>query len=165
VAEFGVRTKTLIVAGLALVLVCAPALAAPGEGAFRAGDYPRAAKSVGPAAERGNARAQAILGFMYANGRGVPQNYALSVYWLRRGAEQGNPAAQQQLGLMYDKGHGLPVDHVLAHMWLNLASAATKGREHEDNVRLRDAVASKMSLGQLSDARYLASAWVPKRER
>ncbi len=77
----------------------------------------------------------------------------------------GRSSAQRLLGLMYDKGHGLPVDHVLAHMWLNLAAAATKGREHEDNVRLREAVASKMSLGQLADARNLASGWVPKRER
>ena len=78
---------------------------------------------------------------------------------------QGNPVAQHLLGLIYDKGMGVPTDHVAAHIWLNLAAARTKGNEHEDNVRLRDAVASKMSLGQLSDAQYLARAWVPKPER
>ena len=117
-----------------------------------------------PAAERGNARAQAYLGFMHQYGRGVPQNYALAIYWYRRGAEQGNPTAQHLLGLMYDKGMGVPTDHVAAHIWLNLAAARTKGAEHEDNVRLRDAVASKMSLGQLADAQYFASVWVPKPE-
>ncbi len=122
-------------------------------------------KSVGPAAERGDARAQARLGFMYQYGRGVPQNYRLAYYWYRRGAEQGNAAAQHLLGLLYDKGQGTPTDHVLAHMWLSLAAAATKGAEHEDNVRLRNAVASKMSLGQLSDAQLLAVSWVPKSER
>jgi hypothetical protein len=50
-------------------------------------------------------------------------------------------------------------------MWLNLAAARTRGDVHEDNIRLRDAVAGKLSLGQLADAQYLASAWVPKRER
>ena len=136
-----------------------------GEGAYRTEDFPRAVKKVGPAAERGDARAQAYLGFMYQYGRGVPQNYGLAVYWYRRGAEQGNPTAQHLLGLMYDKGLGVVSDHVLAHMWLNLAASRTKGPPHEDNVRLRDAVASKMSLGQLADAQYLARAWVPKPER
>jgi TPR repeat protein len=145
-------------AGL-LVFAFAVALAVPAsvqaarlDSAFRSGNFPRAVKSVGPAAERGDARAQAYLGFMYQYGHGVPQNYRLAYYWYRRGAEQGNASAQHLLGLLYDKGQGTPTDHVLAHMWLSLAAAATKGAEHEDNVRLRNAVASKMSLGQLSDA-------------
>src|SRR3954469_21996359 len=147
------------------VAMLAPAQAARLHSAFRTGDFPRAVKSIGPAAERGNARAQAQLGFLYHYGRGVPQNYNLAYYWYRRGAEQGDPAAQHLLGLLYDKGQGTPTDHVLAHMWLSLAAAATKGPEHEDNVRLRNAVATKMSLGQLSDAQSLAVSWVPKPER
>ncbi|TMJ05571.1 MAG: sel1 repeat family protein [Alphaproteobacteria bacterium] len=148
-----------------LLAPLAPAQSAPrGEGAYRSGDYPRAAARLGPAAERGDARAQGYLGFMYQYGRGVPQNYVLAIYWYRRGAEQGNPVAQHLLGLMYDKGLGVPTDHVAAHVWLSLAAARTKGPEHEDNVRLRDAVANKMSRGQLADAQYLASLWLPKRE-
>ena len=116
-------------------------------------------------AERGNAGAQAKLGFIYATGRGVAQNYALAAYWYRRGAEQGNPAAQHLLGLMYDKGFGVRTDPILAHMWLNLAAARTRGEVHEYNVRLRDAVAGKLSLGQLADAQQLAAAWVPKPEK
>lgn len=155
----------LFFAATALVLLTTPASAQRGEFAYRTGDYPRAAPKIALAAERGDARAQAHLGFMYATGRGVPQNYALAIYWYRRGAEQGNPSAQHLLGLMYDKGHGVPTDHVLAHMWLNLAASRTKGAVHEDNIRLRDAVANKLSLGQLSDARYLAGLWFPKPER
>jgi TPR repeat protein len=141
-----------------------PAQAAPLDRAYRAGDFPRAVKRVGPAAERGDARAQAYLGFMYQYGRGVAQNYALAVYWYRRAAEQGNPSGQHQLGLMYDKGLGVLTDHVAAHLWLSLAASRTKGSEHEDNVRLRDAVAAKMSFGQLYDAQYLAQLWAPKPE-
>jgi TPR repeat protein len=144
----------------------APVQAAPlGEGAYRSGDYLRAVKRIGPAAERGDARAQAYLGFMYQYGRGVPQNYGLAIYWYRRAAEQGNAVGQHLLGLMYDKGMGVATDHVAAHIWLNIAASRSKGAEHEDNVRLRDAVASKMSLGQLSDAQYLARVWAPKPER
>jgi len=152
-------------ATILLLAALAPAQSAPrGESAYRSGDYPRAARRIGPAAERGDARAQGYLGFMYQYGRGVPQSYPLAIYWYRRGAEQGNPVAQHLLGLMYDKGMGVPTDHVAAHIWLSLAAARTKGAEHEDNVRLRDAVANKMSLGQLADAQYLANIWVPKRE-
>ena len=154
-----------VFATVLLFAALAPARSAPlGESAYRSGDYPRAARRIGPAAERGDARAQAYLGFMYQYGRGVPQSYVLAIYWYRRGAEQGNAVAQHLLGLMYDKGMGIPTNHVAAHIWLNLAAARTKGAEHEDNVRLRDAVASKMSLGQLADAQYLASIWVPKLE-
>ena len=158
-------------AGCVFALVLAMAAVAPvqaaplGEGAYRSGDYLRAVTRIGPAAERGNARAQAQLGFMYQYGRGVPQNYGLAIYWYRRAAEQGNAVGQHLLGLMYDKGMGVATDHVAAHIWLNIAASRTKGVEHEDNVRLRDAVASKMSLGQLADAQYMARAWVPKPER
>lgn len=161
-----VRSIFCVSVAVATLFVLAPARGAPpGDWAFRSGDYPSAVRKVGPAAERGNARAQAHLGFLYQYGRGVPQNYALAAFWYRRSAEQGNPVAQHLLGLMYDKGQGVPTDHVLAHMWLNLAASRTRGAEHEDNVRLRNAVASKMSLGQLADAQQLASAWVPKPER
>lgn len=157
------RAATFL-AALALLAFAPAAGAQPGQWSYRSGDYPAAARRLGPVAERGNARAQAYLGFMYQYGRGVPQNHALAVYWYRRGAEQGNPVAQHLLGLMYDKGFGVLVDHVLAHMWLSLAAARTRGREHEDNVQLRDAVASKMSKGQVADAQALAAAWIPKRE-
>jgi uncharacterized protein len=150
---------------LALVAFVPAAGAQRGEWSYVTGDYPAAARRTGPAAERGDARAQAHLGFLYQYGRGVPQNHALAVYWYRRSAEQGNAIAQHLLGLMYDKGQGVFSDYVLAHMWLSLAAARTKGPQHEDNVRLRDAVASKMSKGQVADAEALANAWFPKPER
>ena len=56
------------------------------------------------AAEQGDAYAQIYLGFMYANGRGVPQDYKAAVKWYRLAAEQGNAEAQFYLGLMYQDG-------------------------------------------------------------
>ena len=157
--------KWSLLVGLSLALVAiVPAKSAPLDGAYRAGNYPRAIKRIAPAAEAGNPRAQAFLGFMYQYGRGVAQNYALAAYWYRRSAEQGNPTAQHLLGLMFDKGLGVPTNHVAAHVWLSLAAARTKGPDHEDNVRLRDAVATKMSFGQLYDAQALAQTWAPKPE-
>lgn len=156
----------LFIALTALALLSgAPASAADSSvWAYRAVKTARPLPLTVAAAERGDARAQAQLGFMYATGRNVPQNYALACFWYRRAAEQGHPAAQHLLGLMYDKGFGVPADHVLAHMWLNLAAARTRGDVHEDNIRLRDAVAGKLSLGQLADAQQLAAGWFPKPE-
>jgi TPR repeat protein len=158
--------KSVLAVVLVGLLGAAPVQAAEASGwALRAVTYRGALPPLVAAAQSGNAAAQARLGFMYATGRGVPQNYTLACYWYRRGAEQGNAAAQHLLGLAYDKGFGVPTDYILAHMWLNLAAARTRGDTHEDNVRLRDAVAGKLSLGQLADAQQLAAVWVPKRER
>jgi uncharacterized protein len=47
-----------------------------GVSAFKRQDYVAASRSFIPLAERGNAAAQAYLGYMFETGRGVPQNYA-----------------------------------------------------------------------------------------
>ena len=147
--------------GMALFAALGSAQAAPLDGAFRAGDYPRAIKRIAPAAERGNARAQAYLGFMYQYGRGVAQNYPLAVYWYRRGAQQGNATAQHLLGLMFDKGQGVRQNYIEAHKWLNLATAHAPPRAREYSARLRDAVETKMTRGEIGVARLRAAEWAP----
>jgi TPR repeat protein len=114
-------------------------------------------------AERGDARAQATLGFMYANGRGVPQSYDVAVDWYLQAAEQGDPTGQYLLGLMYDKGFGVTRDVILAHMWLNLAAAHAPRQNRENVLRLREAVASKMTRAQIAVAQQLAVDFVPGR--
>jgi TPR repeat protein len=136
-----------------------------GSAAFLREDYVTAARILGPLAERGVAQAQTYLGFMYANGRGVPQNYFEAAHWYYRAACQDDAVAQYMLGVMYDKGQGVPEDRIEAHKWLNLAAAHAPRRDREDWVRIRDAVASKMSLAQLAVARELAFAWRPRPER
>lgn len=128
-------------------------------------DDTAAARIIVPLAEHGDGRAQTLLGYMFANGRGVPQNYVESAYWYRSASEQGNATAQYMLGLMYDKGHGVPQDYVLAYKWLNLAVAHANGRERQDWVRIRDAVATKLSLAELTVAQRLALEWQPTRSR
>ena len=114
-------------------------------------------------AQRGDAHAQAILGFMYANGRGVPQSYDVAVDWYVQSAEQGDPTGQYLLGLMYDKGFGVTTNIILAHKWLNLAAAHAPRPNRENVLRLRDAVASKMTRAQLDLAQQLAVDFVPIR--
>src|SRR5262245_43016996 len=119
-------TRVMFTAVLCALALIGPAQAErfqEGTVALRRHDYPTAALIFRPLAEHGDARAQALLGFMYANGRGVPQSYVEAAQWYRRASEQGNATAQYMLGLMYDKGHGVPQNYVEAHKWLNLAVA------------------------------------------
>src|SRR5262245_26358315 len=75
-------------------------------------------------AERGDADAQARLGYMYEMGRGVPQNYRLASYWYARAAQQGHSGGQYLLSFMFDRGFGVPADHIEAHKWMNLAASS-----------------------------------------
>jgi len=108
---------------------------------------------------RGNARALGRLGFRYENGFGVPQNYVAAADLYLRAAEQGDPFAQCRLGMSYDKGHGVPMDFILAYKWLDLATARASWRERDFYQRLRDAVAQKMSLEQVTEGQRLALIW------
>ncbi len=152
---------------LALALL-APAQAASlrsGLAAFNRGNFNAAAVILGPLAEAGNPRAQSYLGFMYETGRGVPQNYVMAAYWYHRAAEQGETSAQSRLGLLFDKGQGVAQDYIEAHKWLNLAAAHARPPTRDTYARLRDAVASKMTRGEIGTARLLALQWLPVRER
>ena len=65
---------------------------------------------------------------MYAQGRGVPQDYAEAARWYRVAADQGDPQAQYNLGLSYAKGEGIS-DDVSAHMWFNIAASRFGGSD------------------------------------
>jgi len=134
-----------------------------GVAAFRHEEYGRAVAIFGPLAKRGDAVAQTYLGLMYLKGYGVPQNYIRAADWLHAASEQGYGLAQYWLGLMYDKGQGVPQDYVLAYKWLDLAVANARGRERDDWTRIRDAVATKISLAQRTKAQALAAEWRPQR--
>ncbi|HLI99442.1 MAG TPA: tetratricopeptide repeat protein [Bradyrhizobium sp.] len=152
------KTFTDALPALAVALAClASASGFAGENAQDRGD----GRPVVTA--RGNARALGRLGFRYENGFGVPQNYAAATDLYRRAAEQGDVFAQSRLGLSYDKGHGVPQDFILAYKWLDLAAAKASPRERDFYLRLRNAVASKMSTEQIVEGQKLALTWVAVR--
>lgn len=156
----------VLVAGLsgirAIPIAHADALAR-GTAAYSRGDYARAARELTPLAQRGNARALGLLGFLYEHGFGEPQIYSVAADLYTQGAVQGDPFSQAMLGLMYDKGHGVPLDFVLAYQWLNLAAAHASGTQRDAYARFRDAVASKMSFNQIVEGQRLALSWAPGR--
>ncbi|WP_426407614.1 tetratricopeptide repeat protein [Bradyrhizobium ganzhouense] len=154
--------RLLVLATVLGLTVSGPARAdalGAGSAAFSRNNYNTAARLLLPLAERGNARAQALIGFMYATGQGLPQAYEAAGYWYRLAAEQGDTTAQYLLGLAYDKGQGVPQDDVAAYKWLNLAAANAPKRTRENFAKLRNAVASKMSRGQIAAGQWHALRW------
>ena len=136
-----------------------------GVSAFQRQDYASASRAFIPLAERGDRAAQSYLGFMFETGRGVPQNYTEAAMWYRRAAEQGDSLAQYALGLLYDHGQGVPRDIVEASKWLNLSTASSPPRAREARARIRDALTTKMTRGEIAKARLRALEWAPSRER
>jgi TPR repeat protein len=153
-------------AGLLLGAAASPVQAdsiSAARSAYARGDFVRAVRVLTPPALRGDARAQAMLGFMYENGFGTPQAYEVASDLYCQAAAAGNPFGQAMLGLMYDKGHGVPQDVVLAYKWLNLAAAHAGPAQRSYYLRLRNAVASKMSTSQIAAGQALALSWAPGR--
>ena len=154
----------LMIAGLWSVSLAKADEFAAGERAYAHEDYTRAAAIFTREAEQGRAAAQTYLGFMYADGRGVPQDDAKAAQWLRRAADQGTAAAQFLLGMMVDKGQGVKQDFVEAEVWLDLAAANAGPKQRDYWTRIRNAVASKLTRAELAEAQKRALEWRPIRE-
>ena len=125
------RIARLISAGLILwvgaVSVAQAASLLGGRASVGRSDEVAAARRVIQLAQRGDAHAQAVLGFMYANGRGVPQSHDVAIDWYLQAA----------------------------------AHAPRQNREYI--LRLREAVASKMTRAQLDVGQQLAVDFIPSR--
>jgi TPR repeat protein len=149
--------------------------------AYEKGDYATALRLMRPLAEDFGDKddvilAQTLLGVMYSNGYGVPQDGVAAANWYRKAAEQGGASAQYNLGGIYSRGRGVPQDYAaasswwhkaaeqghagaqwsLAHMWLNLAAAGGEA------VEFRDKLAKRMTPAQIAEAQKLAREWKPK---
>jgi len=163
------RTPATLWFGALLTLAAlGSAIAAPtlrqGVAAMVREDYATAVAILSPLAQNGDPAAQAYMGYLYTIGRGVPQDYTQAAIWYRRAADQGHSGAQYELGLLYDKGQGVPVNVIQAEKWLILATAAAPKAAADDRTRMRDAVRTKMTVGELAQARMEALAWQPRRE-
>ena len=73
-------------------------------------------------AEKGDAKAQTLLGDMYGDGLGVAKDEAEAVKWYRKAADQGYATAQFNLGVMYAFGRGVKQDSVEAVKWWRKAA-------------------------------------------
>jgi TPR repeat protein len=89
---------------------------------FLAGRYTEAATLMRKVADQGNATAQGMLGYMYREGKGVPQDFVASVNWYRKAASQGDAEAMGALGLAYHNGEGVPQDYAAAVDWYRMGA-------------------------------------------
>ena len=82
---------------------------------------------------------------IYANGRGVPQDYVTARGWYEKAAAQGDGMAQYNLGALYFYGHGVSQNDVKTYMLWNLPAVRFVGDLQKQAAKYRDKVASRMS--------------------
>jgi len=66
---------------------------------------------------QGDPNAQNRVGWMFANGEGVPQDYKEAAKWFTKAAEQGYALAQLCLGICYAEGLGVEQNYKQAGYW------------------------------------------------
>lgn len=71
----------------------------------------------------GPRRPQAKLGYLYAEGIEVPQDYEQAFYWFSKAAKQGDIDGQYNLGIFYLNGWGVNQNQTMAAQYLAAASA------------------------------------------
>jgi hypothetical protein len=123
------------------------------------GDFRRAFVELLPFAQNSDAKAQFILGSLYAKGQGVYQDSDEAIKWFRKAAEQGHAKAQHNLGGMYYDGLGVSKNYITAYMWYCLA--ASQG--HNDSAKALDNIIEKMTPAQIAEADKMVSEWKTKR--
>jgi uncharacterized protein len=143
------------------VMSASPALAGSdrdfkaGRAAYDLYDNETAIRLWRPLAERGDARAQASLGFMYQNGFGVAQDFASAARWYGIAAEQGQADAQYSLGMLYLTGRGVQQSYMRAHMFCELAMLGGVA----GGLECRESASRRMTADQLSDSYRAAAEW------
>lgn len=83
------------------------------------------------AAQKGDVKAQAKLGYMYRNGENVPRDDHEAFKWMSKAAEGGDDDAQTTLGFIYKDGVGVKQDYSKATFWFK--RAASKNNHHALN--------------------------------
>jgi uncharacterized protein len=154
----GLRGRALLfVAWLSLAAI-GPPLAGDfqsGLSAYNSGDYVGAFRDWLPLAERGDAPAQAGLGFLFHKGLGVFRDDVEAASWFARAAEQDQAEAQLLLGTLFFYGQGVPQNYVTAFAWCEIAQ--TNGQS--DAIECRDAALEHMTNTEMKQSFRLVSEW------
>lgn len=105
------------------------------------------------ASERGHVKATNALGFMYEEGRGVPQDFEEAGRLYLQAMRKGNADSMVNRGLMYDKGRGVAASKMQAYVHFSLGAAyADDPALRGEAVKLRDEVAKQLTPAQLNAA-------------
>lgn len=123
--------------------------------AYNSRDYAGAARIWRQLAQKGHAKAQSSLGFLYVKGLGVRADSAKAATWFLRAATKGVVEAQMFLGVMHLNGDGVLKSPILAYMWSDVAVAAG----YEQAIAFRAAVARELTDAQIDNAQRLSLKW------
>ena len=103
---FRLSAAAIGLTGLLLTSIAA-ADGVAGYEAYEKGDYATALKEFMPLAESGQTSAEAAVGQMYFEGKGVKPDPKEAARWLEPAASKGNARAQFLLGKLYLSGEGV----------------------------------------------------------
>lgn len=95
-------------------------------GLWRAGRYADAVQAAQAPAQRGDARAQALLARAYYEGTGTDRNDAAAYDWAQKSAAQNDRDGLYYLGLIYYDGRGKPRDWKVARGYLTRSARLGK---------------------------------------
>lgn len=150
---------------VAALVAATPAAAAEFDDAYAAyaqGNHAAALDMFTGLAEAGDARAQHMLGLMYSEGEGTPEDPAAAAKWYRRAAEQGDIVAQLALGTMHVRGTGVEKNYVEGYKWLELVRLSGQKPYDEQAREVVDLIAQLMSEDEIDEATQRARAWAPQ---
>lgn len=86
------------------------------------------------AAEQGYVPAENAVALMYANGKGIEQNYAEAAKWWVKAAEAGHLQAAFHASMVYRGGAGIPSNPTLSAKWAKVVEEKSSST-HNSHVR------------------------------
>lgn len=139
---------------------------------YERGSYDRALGYWKPLAEAGDCDAQAQLGRLYFEGKGVPRDYEQAIAWWRKAANQGQQKAQIALGDLYYQGEhveircqgncGMARDLVMAYRWYRLGEQAAYYKAEKEHLnQILPKIRADMSHEEFEKAENLITEWRP----
>ncbi len=109
------------------------------------------------ASAKGHAKASNALGFMYEEGRGVPQNFAKASALYLKAMKGGDAVAMTNRGLMILNGKGAKKDPQQAYMHFLLSAAYARDDAARDEAnKLKEEVAATLTEPQISRGQTMA---------
>jgi len=156
------RKRVLSCLLAALLVAATPHFAVAEDMTFREGlraynmhEYGRAWVIWGRLADRGDAKAQAGLGYLYYAGLGVAQDSRRAAEWFYRAANKGETTAQFFLALMHRNADGVPGSRTLSLMWCELAMSGGQ----PDAFEWREQIMADATEPERREAWRLVAEW------
>jgi uncharacterized protein len=155
-----VRLFRIALAGFAVLSLLAGKPAAADDfgaalSAYNRGDYIAAFRGWLTLAQRGDAPAQAGIGFLFHKGLGVVQDDVEAATWFQKAAEEGQAEAQLLLGTLFFFGQGVPQDYAMAFAWCEIAQSGGEA----DALECRDAALEHMNAAEMKQSFRLVAEW------